>query len=711
MKIRIFTLSLFISLLSLPLLYSQESLKNILVKIDTSLYTPEKNSILTGPESKIALEYSRPDEVCEVSFSTPVISPEPEIILLPSGDYSVIDSLTEISAGSYRFKVKFTDLTGSAFLAFRIRLIFTPDSSEIREIRLFPFTTTHVYLYTSADELFIGEEKIFELSCDNAANIKPIPSWQTSNGIDYRVSSGPGQLLLHVIPKALGSRTVSIQLETFKPFPDPTGKMSYRLPAIEQNFTVRQSRLRFVNSDKKDITLDDKGKLEGVEIQLDNTAGLDMQKTYRIENREEPGGALIAEIFTKNPLTNNRTLCLLRVYNYHRESEGYLYIKDGDDPRFITNFSITPKTEIQRVSVLHEGQDWSTNLAVSPGETVDIKIEGISLNKGRFRFEDTEDLSPDSTLRNDNLVMLKIRIPLGVSKRTLGLFNFGIPTGTSLSVKEFQEPRDFDYITINYGAGDKTLTGVKSFLMSAKTIGDVVIDFDRNLIDSPEKMYGKQYLKITVKITGKNGELVEMTDIDNIVIVPGDRSPRASYYDKKDETSTAISLNKYLRVKTYDLQEWAKIDLSIENQKDKYTSRPFRKDLEIYYQKNYKFDIDVSFPTGLLINTFDKSASGSQYQNFGGISMSMMAQFSFYDQERPGKYKPYKIGAGFLALNAFNLSADSDVSRDMGIVIIGSLYPTRKDSKLTFPLHVGGGYKLNEGKWFVLIGPGISVRL
>jgi len=47
----------------------------------------------------------------------------------------------------------------------------------------------------------------------------------------------------------------------------------------------------------------------------------------------------------------------------------------------------------------------------------------------------------------------------------------------------------------------------------------------------------------------------------------------------------------------------------------------------------------------------------------------------------------------------------------MGIVVIGSLYPTRKDVKLTFPLHMGGGYKLNEGKWFILIGPGISVRL
>ncbi len=689
---------------------AQDVFKDFTLKTDTSEFSLKSNTVYMGSEQKLAFRYINPAEVCKVIFS-PLKPDSVPVYLLPSGDYSVIDTLSEIYRGTFRFKVRFADLNNSDFVSFRFRLEYSPDSAVFRELKLAPYTPTQVFFYPTADELFIGEEKVFELSSDNIGNIKPVPSWQSSNGIDYRVSSAPGQLLLHVIPKALGTRTMSISLETYKPFPDASGKMSYRLPAIEQSFTVKQSRLRFVSTDRKDITLDDKGKLEGVEIQLDNSAGLDMQKTYRIENREEPGGALIAEIFSKNPLSNNRTLCLLRVYNYHRESEGYLYIKDGDSPRFITNFSITPRTEIQKISILHEGLDWTNALNVSPGETVDVKLEGQSLNKGRFRFEDALDQSPDTTLRNDNLVMMKLKIPLSVNKRSLGLFNNGIPTGLSLQVKEFQEPRDFDYVTINYGEGDKTLTAIKGLMMSPKTIGDIVIDFDRNRIDGPDKVFGKQYLKISIKITGKNGELVEMRDIDNIVIVPGERSPRASYYDKRDETSTAISLNKYLRVKTYDLEEWAKISLTIQDQKDKYSSQTFSKDMEIYIQKNYKFDIDVSFPAGLLINTFDKSSSGSQYQNFGGISMSMMAQFSFYDQERPGKYKPYKIGAGFLALNAFNLSNDPSVNRDMGIVVIGSLYPTRKDVKLTFPLYVGGGYKLNEGKWFILIGPGISVRL
>ena len=712
---RRFSFQLIVFLFSFSLLSAQNRydkiFKNVILKVDTLEFSLLKNTILSGNAKSLCFEYTNTDEVCEVNL---ILSDglNPEMIsLLPSGDYTLIDSLLKISEDELRFKVRFTDLTKSEFLRFSFGVNQKSDGTELYEINLFPYTRTSVHFFPAGDEIFIGEEKIFELVTDNIDNVKATSGWQTYDDIDYRISSRFGQLRLHIIPKGLGQKSLRFQLETFKPFLDSLGKISYKLPPIEQSFWVRQSRIRFVNIDRNDVTLDEKGKQDGVEIQIDNAAGFEMHKTYRIENQEEPGGGLIAELFTKNPLTNNRVLCILRVYNYHRESEGYLFIKDGDNARYITNFSITPKTDIQKISVLHEGGDWSSNLSVNPGEIVDVKIEGTSLNKARLRFEDVEDLSTDTTLRNENFILSKIRIPRGINKKKIELFNNGNPTGYSLSIKEYQEAREFDYVTINYGQGDMILSQIRGIQMSPKTIRDIVIDFDRNKIDNQDKLYGKQYLKISVKITGKNGELVEMRDIDNIVIVPGEKSVRSSFYDKRDETATAVSLNKYLRKKTYDLEDWAKIDLSVENVKEKYTNQPFKKELEIYVQREFKFDIDVSFPAGLLINTFDKSTTGSQYQNFGGISMAMMAQFSFYDQERPGKYKPYKIGAGFLALNAFNLSSDPKVSRDMGIVVIGSLYPTRKDVKLTFPLHMGGGYKLNEGKWFILIGPGISVRL
>ena len=87
-----------------------------------------------------------------------------------------------------------------------------------------------------------------------------------------------------------------------------------------------------------------------------------------------------------------------------------------------------------------------------------------------------------------------------------------------------------------------------------------------------------------------------------------------------------------------------------------------------------------------------------------------MGQFSFYDPEKIAKLRPYKIGAGFLALNAFNFSS-GDVNRDVGLVIIGSIYPVNREAKLSFPLYVGFGYLLKAQQPFFLIGPGISVQL
>lgn len=688
--------------------------REILLKIDSSEYSLTNNSIRKAKDTQISFKYAKEDEVCEVDLFPHSDSKIKGIKIIPSGDYELIDSLLYVNNELYRFKVRFNQLSSTEFLKFTFSITELTDSSRIYEIRLFPYTQTTVKLFTANDELFIGEEKIFELTSNNIENIKPVIDWVSYGDLDYRISSRFGQLRLHILPKSLGEKYLNLQLETVKPFIDSAGRLSTSLPRIIQKFQVKQSRLRFLNMDRQDVTLDDQSRSAGIEVQMDNPGGMELLKTYRIENQEEPGGGLIAELFTKSLITNNRILCILRPYNYHRESDGYLFIKDGDKAKYISNFSITPTTTINRISLLREGIDWTTNLNVAPGEIVDVRIEGLSLNKGSFRFEDVEDLTADTALKNENFIMYKLRIPMSISKRRVELFNHGKPTGHALTVREYQEARDFDYLSLNYGTGDLIVSQITGLLMSPKTIRDIVIDFNRNLIDGPSKLYGKQYLKISVKITGRNNELIELRDIENIVVVPGEHSPRSVNYDRKDETTTAVSFNKYLRKKTYDLEDWAKIEIGIENSKEKYSGKTFRRDIEIYVQKLSTFDIDVSFPAGLLINTFGKEEnSSSQYQAFGGVSMAMIAQFSFYDQERPGKFKPYRLGAGFIALNAFNLSnaPDKEAGRDMGVVVIGSISPTRRDLKLSFPLYVGGGYKLNEKKWFILLGPGIRVRL
>ncbi|MGI4967701.1 MAG: hypothetical protein ACRYGH_02030, partial [Janthinobacterium lividum] len=128
--------------------------------------------------------------------------------------------------------------------------------------------------------------------------------------------------------------------------------------------------------------------------------------------------------------------------------------------------------------------------------------------------------------------------------------------------------------------------------------------------------------------------------------------------------------------------------------------------VELVLRRHVNFDINVSFPAGLLTKVSGQEGYGS----FSGISLATLAQLSFYAPDRINRQRPYRIGAGFVALNAFNLSQTA-TGRDLGIVLLGSVTPVRTGARLTFPLYLGGGYLLSAGKPFFLLGPGIGVTL
>jgi hypothetical protein len=191
-------------------------------------------------------------------------------------------------------------------------------------------------------------------------------------------------------------------------------------------------------------------------------------------------------------------------------------------------------------------------------------------------------------------------------------------------------------------------------------------------------------------------------------VCPDENSVRAAFYQDKQCQVGNISLNNLLSSrKTYSLDDWSTIIVTVRHNQAQYQEPGFSQKLELVLQRRVKFDIDISFPGGLLT----KYKGETSFTSFGGISLATLAQFSFYHPTKINKLRPYKIGAGFVALNAFNLSQDGNVSRDLGLVVLGSVYPTRSDAKLTFPLYLGGGYLMNKGKPFFLFGPGIGIRL
>jgi len=686
--------------------------------MDTNLFTFSKNKIRFRETEQLAFKYTKDESVAEIQLQTKANLTLSTINLLPSGDYQIIDSLIQTLPGYYRAKIRFNNITRSDLLSLKFSFKESPiEDNRFAEIRLFPYSQTSLNFYPGSDELFIGEEKVFELVCNNPNNIIADGVWSKNQEIDYMLKRVGDKIKLHVIPNQTGASTLELRAKTIKPVLDAFNRPVFDLPKITASFNVKVSRLAFLNVDKRDILFDNEAK-EGIPIQIDYNRNLSMSRTYRIESQEEPGGKLIAELFTKSSLSNNKVLCILRVYNFHRISDGYLFLKENDRARFITNFNIVPQTSINKITLLREGQDYTENLNVFPGEFIELRIEGVSLERASFSFEDLTDVKRDTINRNENLVNFKIRIPNSISKRKLAIFNFGKNTGFSLNVREYQRAKPMDFLEISYG--DKPneqhipINSISAPILYRKSIKDIIINALPEKIDSESRFYGRQHIKIKITVTNSRRELLEMRTVDNIIVCPGHNSPRNAFYDKKNCLNSGISINNILSRKTNDLPDWAKIEIEISHDADKHGGEAFSERIEVILERRTNFDIDVSFPAGLVTIRPDRPV-GEQLGAFGGVSLAAIAQFSFYKPGRIAQFQPYRVGVGTIALNTFDFSSNNP-NRGLAIVSLASLSPTRRDVKLRFTLYAGGGYLLsnsvnNASGWFLLLGPGIAVRL
>ncbi|MDR0688348.1 MAG: hypothetical protein LBF55_06685 [Prevotellaceae bacterium] len=694
--------------------------EEVTLAIDTSLYTLSHHTILHQRKHQLCFEYSNRYAACELRFYPKEDSNIQRLSLVESAGYEALDSFAFLEEQAcYRARLRFADLFGSEHLSILVNVTTLPEDENAQphtktwELALFPYTQTWVKLFSANDILFVGEEKSFELETNNVENIKPTSDWQNSNGIDYRVVMRDGRLMLIVQPRELGVKNIDATLETVAPFLDANKKLSNIVALQSQQFTIKASRLAFLNMDKKEVTYDDEARYKGVNVVIDNSRRLQLNRTYRIEDQEAAGGSLIGELFTIKDLANDKTLCKFTVFNLHRSTDGYLYIKMSDTPMFITNLDITPQTQISAMHVLHEGRDWQADNKVNPGEQVDVSIEGKSLHKARFAWQDAVDVTSDTIDQTETRRMFRLYIPMSVNKRQIALLNNRQPTGKVLQVEEYQHPRPFDFITLSYG--DKVqVNEVSNIIISRSVLKEFSLLFDREMIDGKAKLYGKQYLDIDVRILGKRGEIIEMRSLKSQLVCPDETSPRGAYYKDKNCLSENINFNNILNTKTNDLDNFGKVQLDIRHSAEKYSEPTFEKRVEVIYQPKMLFDIDLSLPAGMLIQNLGESQTDKESQkkssftdNLGGISIALIAQFSFTNSEKAGKMKPYRCGAGFLFINTFNFREDA--KRDLAFVALGSIYPLSSRRMFNVPIHVGVGYKLQEKIPFVMISPGISV--
>jgi len=328
--------------------------RSVEIRMDTATFSSYQHVVNYQEEQALYFIYNREDETAEVTFYPLSSSVYRNVSLLPSGDFDIVDSL-QFFDDAWHCKLRFRNLTLSQYLKLQVR-VNTGTDDRLGVVRLLPCTITKVSMNPGNDELFIGEEKIFDLVTNNLDNLRFSTEWTSGLPIDYRIERAENQLRLHVMPNELGIHKVRPAFHTEKPFVDMFSNEIVPQPAaLEFVFDVKTSRLRFLNIDRREITLEDESRRQGTEVQLDNARLLELNRTYRIEDQENPGGALIAELFTRSYLSTNKVLCIFRAYDYHRSTEGYLYIQDRDEALFITNLNITPATSISKVSIMRPG--------------------------------------------------------------------------------------------------------------------------------------------------------------------------------------------------------------------------------------------------------------------------------------------------------------------------------------------------------------------
>jgi hypothetical protein len=676
---------------------------DLTIRVDTFSYRFSRDKFKMQDRWVLPFQYSQKTTTIEIILEVPLMNPDDEIELAKSGDFTLIDSLEYMDDNQLHLKIRCPDVVKIDLLSMQFKWVQKDGIEKRIPIYLYPYSLPKIQWKTSEEELFIGEEKAFELHGNHLEQVEAPNLWESSQTYEYRIRANEERLRLFVLPRQLGNFDIRIPLKSKRWYKNAMGKMTQDLPPLVQKFNVRGGRLAFITLDKTEIIAEN-GIGQAIEIQIDKARYLPVKKTFRIETQQEAGGPLVAEIFTRSLLANDKMLCWLRPYGFHRISEGYLYIKDGDEARFITNFNLIEKASISKVSILHEGLDWSENLQVNPGEKFDIRLEGNGLMRSKINLEGIEDWWKDSTAATDQIVVFHSRVPLDFNKRKIAVLLNKMPSGFDLSVREFSQPRPLDFVSVDFGNGYKPITEFNKPILYPKTIQNIVLKFNSNEIESKNRLFGKQYLSIDVNLYNNRKDLLEYKRLENIVVCPGENSIRFPFYDGRDCNSADFSLNGQMVRKTQDLPDWSRVEILVKTHSGKYNSTGFSHKLEVIQKRKYSFDIDVSFPAGLIIKKVGETGLG----NLSGISTAIVGQLGFYMPDKIERFYPFKIGAGFIALNAFNFSENSD--RDVGLVALGSVFPTKMTSRFSFPLYLGFGYLLKDAKWFYILGPGIQVR-
>ena len=671
------------------------------IQSDSLDFSEAKNNIKIGNESFLYFISNEQQPIIKVSLKIPNGQNTAGMSISSSNDYLVMDSLKAFSSDLYVGRIRLNDIITTPKPTLKIKA-----GANNFKYNLLPIAIPVLNTNLNSIDAFLGEEKTIEIPVANGFNIKADNTFVLGKDFDYNISYFINFLIISIKPHSIGTKHLNIPIRSIIPIIDSKGNLTNELQTLSFDVNVKPFKLSYINFDRNTIFYNQDNK-NSQQVLADYNSLFEQNKTYRIEDQQNSGATLIAELYVESIVDNSKkVICRLKPFTLHKISDGYLYIKDSEKNRFICNFNVIEKPKIEKVELRKNGDDWDESLKVHPGEQVEVKIQGKGLLNNKIQFDGIADAKLDSSKSSDEAAFFRLKIPLSISHKHISIFLDKKETQYQLSVKEFLKPDPLDFVSLNYGQKNIELTNDKlnKPVFYDNIIKDVNIVFDPNKIDVNDKTYGKQYINIEVRLLNKDNDLIEIEKIENVVVCPGDKSPRSGHYDQSDCNQQDINLNDYLDHKTFHLPAFTQIIITISHDESKYDdTKGNKKKIRLVLVRKINLDLQLSFPTGLLVKDFGESGIGS----LSGISASVLFNITPYEKKESGKLSPYSIGAGFLALNALNLSSTS--TSDLGVVIMGTIQPFRKNAKFSVPIfYLGYGYFVKSGKFFTILGPGLQ---
>lgn len=693
--------SLLLANISHPL--SAQTYSNVFFRIDTTTYSIKQNAINYHDQKIIPLRINNLQEIVDVSFYPDPISQVQEVQFYDNAAIDLVDTIVHLSNGTYSGKFKFHNLQvgNPQTLLLKVK---TANAIINESIQLMPYQITNVTGLSDPIELVAGEDKTIELNATNASNLQFNTLQESTPDFDYSIITNENAISISLHPKKSGLHNLVLTPQTKTLYLNDKDELTTKLPPISLSFNVKPSRLYYVNLDKSEFYIDNHVE-DYEEVQMGPKCDFEVGKVYRIENRLEPGGKLIAEFIPKAVIADTKMLCVLYPYSLHSPAEGYLYIKQGNEVRYLTNFTVTPKPTIEHLALLHDGEDWTTADIVHPGETLQVRVEGKGLTHAKINFSNCINIKQDTARIFDDVLFYSIKVPTNINKKVIYLEINHKRTKVELVVKENLKPRNLDFVTLATEGQNLPITSLalNKPLVDQNVFKSVVLQFNPAIIDQGEELYGKQYLDLEIKVYSNKNELTEIQHVENIVICPDQASVRSPYYDRKDAFRSSINLNDYLTRKTYELEGWTRIEIVLKHAAGHYNETGYSRKVVLIKRKITDYNLEVSFPAGLLTKRY----GANDVSELNGLSMAFLGQMSFYEKNNIKVLHPLKLGAGFMVLNLLS-PATSAAPVDVGAVVIASLLPMKQDSKFNFPIYFGTGYLFRSGSWFSLVGPGVQ---